>query len=130
MLIGKRYDKYNYNCAHYVADWYRVKLNIEIPVMNEFDRSFLVWMRRNFTTIIQPTDHCLVLMVEPSGDYHIGVYYKRDVYHNYKPPNKAGSVIKSKLNTVESQYQKVSFHQWSTSDITALPVVTISNSSG
>jgi len=113
MKIGTHYDKHNYNCANFVADWYNKHLDIEIPVINEFDRSFIVWMRRNFNPVKKPTDHCLVLMVEPCGSYHIGVYYEHGVYHNFKPVKSHGSVVKSTLGSIKANYTKVSFHKWS-----------------
>lgn len=112
-LVGKHYHKNGYNCANLVAEWYRDKLGIEIPVVNEFGRSFLVWMRKHFVPADRPTDHCLVLMVNLDNSYHVGVYYDYGVYHNFKPSVGKGSVCKWSLGSVESYYVKVSFHKWS-----------------
>ena len=117
-MIGKHYVKHGYNCANFVADWYSERLNVNIPVINEFDRSFLVWMRKNFTDIPAPEDHCLVLMTNPTGGNHIGVYYDYGVYHNFKPNVGLGSVCKWTLGSINTYYPKVSFHKWLQSDIT------------
>jgi len=107
------YDREHFNCAHFVAHWYREKLGIEIPVKDEFDRSFMVWMRRHFTRIRQPEDHCLVLMVNMDGSYHIGVWYDYGVWHNFKPSIGHGAVSKWILGSVKQYYWKVSFYKWS-----------------
>ena len=117
MLVGKHYKQHGYNCANFVADWYEKHLNVNIPVVDEFGRSFLVWMRKNFTDIKQPEDHCLVLMVNPFGGYYVGVYYDYGVYHNFKPNVGHGSVCKWTLGSVNAYYSKVSFHKWLQSDI-------------
>lgn len=116
-MIGKHYKRSGYNCANLVADWYEQYLGVNIPVINEFDRSFMVWMRRNFTPINSPEDHCLVLMTEPNGGQHIGVYHDYGVTHNFKPNNGHGSVCKWTLGSIHAYYPKVSFHKWSQSDI-------------
>lgn len=116
-MIGKHYIKHGYNCANFVADWYDEHLNVNIPVIKEFDRSFLVWMRRSFTDINAPEDHCLVLMVNPTGGNHVGVYYDYGVYHNFKPNTGKGSVCKWTLGSIHAYYPKVSFHKWLQSDI-------------
>lgn len=112
-LVGKHYVKNRYNCANFVSEWYKNHLGIEIPVVNEFSRSFVVWMRRNFVDISIPEDHCLVLMVNLDGSYHVGVYHDGGVWHNFKPANRLGSVCKWTLGSVKTSYQKVSFHRWS-----------------
>lgn len=112
-MIGRHYRKHSYNCANFVSDWYKEKLNIEIPVVNEFDRSFVVWMRRNFMDVIQPQENDLVLMVCRSGEYHIGVYHNYGVIHNYKTAKSHGSVCWDTLLAVKKNYQKVTFHRWS-----------------
>lgn len=111
--VGKHYTKHNYNCANFVSDWYRERLGIDIPVVNEFDRSFIVWMRKNFTGIKQPLNDCLVLMVNQDGSYHIGVYYDYGVYHNFKPSTGKGSVCKWSLSSVRTYYKEVNFYRWS-----------------
>ena len=118
MLVGKHYKKHGYNCANFVAEWYEKHLNVNIPIINEFDRSFLVWMRRNFTSIQSPEEHCLVLMVNLDGGYHIGVYHDYGVYHNYKPTIGYGSVCKWTVGSVNTYYSRVSYHKWLQSDIT------------
>lgn len=111
--VGTRYIKNEYNCADFVADWYREKLGVNIPVINEFSRSFVIWMRKNFADIDEPEDNCLVLMVNLDGSYHVGVYYDFGVWHNFKPSIGNGSVCKWTLGSVKHYYKKVSFHKWS-----------------
>ena len=116
MLIGKHYRRDSYNCAGFVADWYREKLNVEIPVVDEFSLSFVKWMRKHFDEITSPQDNCLVLMTGSDGGYHIGVYYDLGVYHNFKPTVGHGSVCKWQMSAVNAYYAKVSFHKWSQSN--------------
>ena len=116
MLIGKHYKKQSYNCAHFVSQWYKERLDIEIPVLNEFSRSFVIWLRKHFEPIPLPEDNCLVLMVNADGSYHIGVYYDLGVHHNFKPSIGHGAVCKWALSAVNTYYTKVSFHKWSQLD--------------
>ncbi len=111
--IGKKYCEKKYNCAHFVAEWYETRLNIQIPIINEFSLSFVMWLRRKFTHINKPENNCLVLMVNNDGSYHIGVYYDYGVYHNFKPSVGNGSVCKWTIGSVNTYYSKVSFHKWS-----------------
>lgn len=115
MTIGKTYVKDTYNCASFVAEWYRDKLSIDLPVTGgfEFTRQFVVWMRKHFTEIKQPENHCLVLMQTIMGEYHVGVWYDYSVWHNVKPDNAQGGVCRWTLNAVKTNYQKVNFYQWS-----------------
>lgn len=110
-LVGKHYIKNGYNCANFVSEWYETKLSIKVPVENEFSRSFVVWMRRHFHEIKRPEEHCLVLMVGSSGVYHIGVYHDSGVWHNFKPSNTYGSVVKWTLGSIRASYSKVTFHR-------------------
>lgn len=112
-MIGRHYRRDGYNCAHFVADYYREKLNIEIPVVNEFDLSFMRWMRHNFIKSEKPVEHCLVLMVQDKQS-HIGVYADAGVYHNYKPTVALGSVVHSQLGVIKRTYSQVSYWIWST----------------
>lgn len=111
--VGKHYVKDRYNCANFVSEWYRDKLGIEIPVINEFSRSFLVWMRRNFTDITTPENNCLVLMITNEGTYHVGVYESGGVWHNFRPSRGHGAVCKWTLGSIKAHYKRVSFHKWS-----------------
>lgn len=112
-MIGRHYKKHSYNCANFVSDWYQEKLGIEIPVINEFGLSFVIWMRRNFIDIDKPENHCLVLMVNDDDTYHVGVYFDHGVYHNFKHGLRHGAVCKWTLGSVRAFYKRVSFHKWS-----------------
>lgn len=111
-MIGRYYSAVDFNCAHFVADYYHRELGVYIPVVNEFSVSFLAWMRRNFIKIDKPVQHCLVLM-KSDGASHIGVYSDYKVLHNYKPAHGHGSVISTELGCIKRNYNQVSFWQWS-----------------
>ncbi|MCP4984690.1 MAG: hypothetical protein GY928_01115 [Colwellia sp.] len=111
-MIGRHYDLKNYNCAHFVADWYRTKMNIEIPIIDEFDISFLRWMRQHFTSINKPEENSVVYMVSNSGT-HIGVFADNGVYHNYQTGKAKGAVVHWDLGVIIRNYNKVSFWKWS-----------------
>ncbi len=111
-MIGKHYSLEHYNCAHFVADYYRDKLNIDIPVTDEFGLSFLRWMRKHFKETNKPNDHDLVYM-KTNNSTHIGVYCGYGVYHNYKVGNSKGSVVHWTLGAIQRNYGKVTFWQWS-----------------
>ena len=110
-MIGAHY-RHDFNCAHFVALWYQEKLSIEIPIVNEFELSFVRWMRKHFTKIESPEDNCLVKM-QSNNDNHIGIYSNYGVYHNYKAGNSHGSVIHWDMGVVNRNYKKVTFWQWS-----------------
>ena len=110
--IGRNYDPSDYNCAHFLADWYRDKLGIEIPTGSVWELSFAVWLRRHFTEIPEPVENCVVLMTT-FGMRHIGVYSRYGVYHNYRAGKSHGSVVHWELGLVKRNYQQVSFWQWS-----------------
>lgn len=111
-MIGNHYDAINYNCAHFVAQWYSEKLDIKIPIVNEFGLSFVRWMRKHFIRIDKPEDNCLVDMQTTNGN-HIGVYCDHGVYHNYKIGKAKGSVVHWDMGVVNRNYKKVSFWKWS-----------------
>lgn len=112
MVVGEHYDKINYNCAHAVADYYKRELNIVIPVINEFEISFVRWMMKHFTHIDTPKEHCLVYMTNRDNSIHIGVYADYGVYHNYHQGG-YGSVVHSELSYIKNTYKKVSYLEWS-----------------
>ena len=107
------YDIDNYNCAHFVADWYKNKLDIDIPVINEFGLSFAMWLRRHFTRIDRPEPHSLVIMTNRDGTLHVGVFYGGMIRHNFKPANGRGSPCAWTLTSARNEYKKVEFAKWS-----------------
>jgi hypothetical protein len=111
-MIGKHYSHTDYNCAHFVASWYEQKLNITIPVINEFELSFVMWMRKHFVRIEKPENNCLVKMSITNGT-HIGVYSNYGVYHNYISGNKKGAVVHWNMGVINRNYNKVTFWKWS-----------------
>ena len=111
-MIGKHYSRDNYHCAHFLAEWYKEKLGIVVPIENEFEISFMRWMRQHFTQIETPVDNCLVYMYQHKT-VHVGVYCDYGVYHNYKPERVAGSVVHWELGVIKRSFEKVSYWQWS-----------------
>lgn len=110
-MIGKHYDYIHYNCAHFVAEWYKEKLGIVIPTTGVFELSFSLWMARHFKEIEHPVDNCLVTMKQ-RRDAHVGVYADYGVYHNHKPGDRAGSVVHWPLTAVQRNYNEVRFWQF------------------
>ncbi len=110
-MIGNHYS-INYNCAHFVSDWYKEKLNIEIPTEGQFDVSFVRWLRHNFVQVDSPVENCLVRM-KNNGMSHIGVYADNGVYHNYKPKSSHGAVVHWPLGVTQRSYDEVSYWIWS-----------------
>lgn len=110
--IGKHYDYKNYNCAHFFAEWYKEKLGIIIPVVNQFELSFVLWLRRNFRQIDKPVENCLVYMKQRNLT-HVGVFADNGVYHNYKPARANGSVQHWPLGVTKRNYKEVTFWVWS-----------------
>lgn len=112
-FIGEHYSHDNYNCAGFVAKWYSEKLNIEIPMGNEFGLSFMLWMKRHFVASKKPVENCLVRMVTIDNKNHIGVYHDHGVLHNFKEGNCHGAVCKWPLLSIKVYYQEVSYWVWS-----------------
>lgn len=111
-MIGTHYDTDNYNCAHFAAEWYKTKLNIDIPTSDCFELSFIRWLREHFTEVKKPVDNCLVRMM--TGKLaHVGIYADNGVYHNYKPCGHNGGVVHWTLGCTKRTYDKVSYWVWS-----------------
>lgn len=110
-MIGKHYNT-NYNCAHFVSEWYKEKLNITIPNEGHFELSFVRWLRNNFKQVVSPVDNCMVRM-KKHGVSHIGVYADNGVYHNYKPRVSHGAVVHWPLGVVQRNYDEVTYWVWS-----------------
>ncbi len=111
-MIGKHYSIKDYHCAHFLAEWYETRLGVTIPIVGEFEVSFMRWMRKHFTQIDNPVDNCLVYMYK-NKTAHVGVYFDYGVYHNYKPARSAGAVVHWDLGVVKRNFEKVSYWQWS-----------------
>lgn len=110
-MIGKHYSV-SYNCASFVSDWYKEKLNIEIPTEGQFELAFVRWLRNNFVQIDKPEENCLVRMKQHNVS-HVGVYADNGVYHNYKPRSSYGAVIHVPLGVVQRSYNEVTYWKWS-----------------
>lgn len=111
-MIGKHYSKEHYNCAHFVSEWYKEKLGIEIPDNDVFSLSFAKWMRSNFNQVPTPVNNALVLMKTVNG-LHVGIYSDYGVYHNYQTRNKHGSVVHWDIGVINRHYQEVTYWVWS-----------------
>lgn len=114
-MIGKHYIKGKYDCAHFVAEWYREKLNITVPTDDVGGFSFVSWIRRHFSPVNdRPRENDLVIMTNIDGSFHIGVYSGRYVIHNYAGgDSEKGSSCKWKLSAIYSYYAKVRIMRWS-----------------
>lgn len=110
-MIGRHYDTENYNCAHFVADWYREKLNLHIPTDDCFELSFVRWLRYHFKQVDKPVDNCLVRMTGHKFA-HVGIYADNGVYHNYKNHARYGSVVHWPVGVVKRNYEKVTYWVW------------------
>jgi hypothetical protein len=110
-MIGKHYSV-DYNCAHFVSEWYKEKLNIEIPTEGQFEMAFIRWLRNNFKKIDKPVENCLVRM-KNGKENHIGVYADYGVYHNHKPQFSHGSVVHWTVGVTKRNYTEVSYWLWS-----------------
>lgn len=111
-MIGKHYSETDYHCAHFLAEWYKEKLGIDVPIIDEFDLSFLRWMRKHFTQVKLPVENCLVKM-DKTGLIHVGVYADYGVYHNYKSGKANGAVVHWDTGVVKRNYEKVTYWIWS-----------------
>lgn len=107
-MIGTHYNYTQYNCAHFVADYYRDKLDIQIPVSNVFGLGFVRWLRHRFTQSDKPAEHAIVRMTK-NGESHVGVYADYGVYHNYKPFRGTGAVVHWDLGVIRRHYDNVEF---------------------
>ena len=111
ITVGKHYSD-DYNCAHFVSEWYREKLNIVIPTNNQFELSFVRWLRHNFKQIDKPVENCLVSMKKDKMS-HVGVYADNGVYHNFKPGHRNGAVVHWTVGVVKRNFEKVTYWVWS-----------------
>lgn len=111
-MIG--YDRYKYNCAHHAIR--RVNelhgCNIGFSDGDEWQAEFIPKLRRLFKPINLPEQNCLVVMKQRDGGLHLGVYIDWMVEHNFKPNDACGSVIKSDLGTIRSEYLSVRFYAY------------------
>ncbi|AZU97855.1 hypothetical protein [Vibrio phage LP.2] len=109
-MIG--YHKDNWNCAHEAVD--RINklhgLSIRFDSGQEWQASFLPYLREYFKPVRFPVDKCLVVMTQQDGSLHLGTYESYGVRHNYKPIDSAGCVIISDMGTIRSEYKRVRYY--------------------
>ncbi|MBB5411911.1 hypothetical protein HDG34_005877 [Paraburkholderia sp. HC6.4b] len=109
--VGTPYHRERYNCAHYVADYYRETLGIVAPTASagsEWERGFMIWMRQHFVPAIAPVDGALVVMLSRAG-LHVGVYRDWLVWHCNNGPD-SGQVMGSSLSVLRMEYRKIRFY--------------------
>ncbi|AUR97520.1 hypothetical protein NVP1240O_20 [Vibrio phage 1.240.O._10N.261.52.F8] len=108
------YHRERFNCAHYAVG--RINeiygANITIEDGQEWQSSFLPYMRKHFKPIKTPIDNCLVVMTNSSGGLHLGIYDRRHVAHNYSERTGGGSVIMSDMGTIRALYKRVRFYAY------------------
>lgn len=83
MSISSLYTKTvspDYNCAHFVADAFKVLNGKDITeqlkgfLLPLGKRSTSVFIRKNFKRIDTPVDNCIVAMHSPKVEPHVGLY--------------------------------------------------------
>lgn len=107
-MIGSHYSKTNYNCAHFVMDYYDIKSNL-----HTFTYDFIRLLKTNFVKINTPDDDCLVVMTNLDGSLHVGIHKSNSVIHNWAPGGGSkGSVIITPLTIIKLKYHKIRFYRW------------------
>lgn len=109
-MIG--YHKHRFNCAHYaIGEMNRLHgTGIKISEGQEWQASFLPYLRNYFKPSKTPVNNCLVVMSQGDDSLHLGVYRDYSVHHNYKPFDCAGCVIISDMGTIRAEYKRVRFY--------------------
>lgn len=75
-LIGKKYDKENYHCWHFIEEVLDVPTLRDVHVDTANDD--VVRYIGLFNEIPSPVNNCIVLI----GKSHIGIWYNNGIYHN------------------------------------------------
>lgn len=100
-FFQKKYDAKNYNCAHFVSEfWERatgedVTEHLEGLLLPVKDRVVRLQIRRSFQRLTAPISPCIVVMHRPKGAPHVGVWFDGKVFHlketgpEYQPINVA-----------------------------------------
>jgi len=98
-LIGKKYNKDDYHCYHFIEECLSVPKLDDVAVdtvSNDIEK-----YRDLFTEIVFPIDYCIALL----GDTHIGIYYSGGIYHN----NSHGVAYQS-LRVIRLNYKEVKYY--------------------
>jgi hypothetical protein len=97
-----------YNCASYAVERLNELhgLDIKVGKGNEWQASFIPFMRKYFKPSPVKVEGCLVVMTALNGCMHLGVYENYMITHNYKTSGGAGSVIKSDLGTIRTEFKE------------------------
>jgi len=98
--IGAMYDRKKLNCAHFVAEYYKVP-----PPDNE--SVFIRWMRRNFEPIKTPFDGCLVVAGPP---LHVGIYIDFCVKHMQNEAD-GGQLSIMEMAMFKQLYKNIRFYK-------------------
>lgn len=99
--IGTNYDRRFMNCAHFVADWYKV------PAPND-ERIFIKWMRRHFKPIDKPEEGCLIVCGPP---LHVGIYTDWAVQQAYNEPATGGQVMRMELSMFKQLHSNIRYYR-------------------
>lgn len=106
-LFHRKYDRNNYNCAHFVVEVWRLLADQDIePILSGFllppkQRKVALGKRRQFKPIQKPESPCLVAMHRPKSAPHVGMYWKGKVLHihengvEYMPVDVASRAFKT-----------------------------------
>lgn len=113
-FIGKHYTQ-EYDCASFVAEWFKVRLGITLPDFRGGKLAQVRWLRNNFTPVDKPVDNCIVYMRTITDKMHVGVYYKGNVYHNNGSGKRGthGAVVASRLSAIKANFNNIRFGVWS-----------------
>lgn len=99
--IGTPYDRKNMNCAHFVADWFKV------PAPDN-ELVFIRWMRRHFIPIEKQEEGCLVVAGPP---LHVGIYHDWAVQQAYNDRATGGQVIRMELAMFKQLHKNIRFYR-------------------
>jgi hypothetical protein len=113
-MIGTPYNRLNHNCTHEVGEWYILNGYPDTtPISNgvEFERSFILWMRRKFIKIESLEQAALILMkVKMTNDLHIGVWDQGMVHHCHDSlDGSGGQTIRSPLSILKRDYKNITY---------------------
>jgi hypothetical protein len=84
--FARSYDDSKYNCLHFSSDvWYEltgedIRACLE-GLLNPRARHLKPSHIKAFEKLDKPSDPCLVLMVQPRREYHVGVFVGRKLLH-------------------------------------------------
>lgn len=107
------YDKERNNCAHHAVRRLNEIWDMSIVFANgdEWQRDFVIMLRKQFTPVTKPSEGCLVVMDQGDGSQHLGVFTDWCIEHNFEPlTGGSGCVIISDIGVINGLYSKVRYY--------------------